>query len=188
MNDVAEDPSRPEQLVPEVEVERTSVQDSPPPVTPPTAPAAPETDGPSSTTQQPPEHVPVSYRELSAVMDAVCALATTQASLDERMAGVEVTLVQNNAMLLRIMSHLGLPPVSMTEPTQPTTRDQSAVSVALTSLDMLAQLHLLLPQLLRRSMAHPPQHSSHQSMSLLVLGSYLLLWMLSAHLLLLRRR
>ena len=71
-------------------------------------------------------------------MDAVCTLATTQASLDERMAQAEVTLTQNHAMLLQIMSHLGLPPVSMTEPTQPTTRDQSTISVATTSLDMLA--------------------------------------------------
>ena len=119
-------------------MERTSVPDSPPPVPPPTAPAAPETAGPSSTSQQSPKHVPVSSRELSAVMDAVCALATTQASLDERMALAEVTLTQNHAMLLRIMSHLGLPSVSMTEPTQPTTRDQSVVSVAAASLDMLA--------------------------------------------------
>ena len=63
-------------------------------------------------------------------MDAVCTLATTQASLDQRVARVEVTLAQSHAMLLRIMSHLGLPP----KPTQ-TTRDQSAVAA---SLDMLA--------------------------------------------------
>ena len=71
-------------------------------------------------------------------MDVVYALATTQASLDERMARDEVTLAQNHAMLRRIMSHLGLPPVSVTEPTQPTTRDQSVVSIAAASLDMLA--------------------------------------------------
>ena len=71
-------------------------------------------------------------------MDVVCALATTQALLDEWMARVDVTLAQNDAMLLRIISHLSLPPVSVTEPTHPTTRDQSAVSVAAASLDMLA--------------------------------------------------
>ena len=119
-------------------MERTSIPDSSPPVPPPTAPAPLETAGPSSTSQQPPKHIPVSSRELSAVMDAVCALAITQALLDERMARAEVTLAQNHAMLLRIMSHLGLPPVSVTEPTQPTTRDQSAVSVAAASLYMLA--------------------------------------------------
>ena len=119
-------------------MERTPVQDSSPPVPPPTAPAPTDTAGPSYTSQQSPEHIHVSSRELATVMDAICTLATTQASLDELMALVEVTLAQNHAMLLRIMSHLGLPPVSVTEPTQPTTREQSAVSVAASSLDMLA--------------------------------------------------
>ena len=108
-----------------------------PPVPPPTAPAPPETVGPSSTSQQSPEHIPVSSRELSAVMDVVHALATTQAALAERMARAEVTLAQNHAMLFQIQTHLGLLPVSVIEPTQPTTRDQSAVSVFATSLDML---------------------------------------------------
>ena len=63
-------------------------------------------------------------------MDVVCALATTQVSLDQRVARVEVTLAQSHAMLLRIMSLLGLP----LEPAQPT-RDQSAAAA---SLDMLA--------------------------------------------------
>ena len=121
-DDVTEDLSRDEQPIPEEEVERTSDPDSSPLVPPPAAPTPPETAGPSSTSQQSPEHIPVSFRELSAVMDAVCSLATTQASLDERMARVEVILAQNHAMLLRIMSHLGLPLVSVTEPTQPTTR------------------------------------------------------------------
>ena len=119
-------------------MERTSVPDSPPPVPPHTAPAPPETAGPSSISQQSLEHVHVSSRELSAVMDIVYTLATTQASLDEWMARAEVTFVQNHAMLLRILSHLGLPLVSMTKPTQPTTRDQSAIFVAAASLDMLA--------------------------------------------------
>ena len=57
-------------------------------------------------------------------------LATTQVSLDQRMARVEATIEHSHAMLLRIMSHLGLPP----EPTQ-TTRDHSVVAA---SLDMLA--------------------------------------------------
>ena len=91
-DDVAEDLLRPEKPVPEVEVEKTSVPDSSPPVPPRTAPAPPETACPSPTSQQLPEHVPVSSRELSAVMDAVCVLATTHASLDEWMARAEVTL------------------------------------------------------------------------------------------------
>ena len=85
-DDITEDLPRGEQSVPEVEVERTSVPDSSPPVPPPTAPAPPETASPFSTSQKSPEHIPVSSRELSAVMDVVYALATTQASLAERMA------------------------------------------------------------------------------------------------------
>ena len=119
-------------------MERTPVPNSSPPVPRPTALAPTDTTGPFYTAQQSPEHIHVSSRELVAIMDAVCTLATTQASLDERMARVEVTLTQNHAVLLRIMSHLGLPPVSVTESTQPTTRDQSAVSATTASLDMLA--------------------------------------------------
>ena len=132
--EVAEDPPRKEDHVSEVEVEvekRTVPDLSPPsPPPPPSATAPADTAGPSCTSQQSPEHVHVSSRELAAVMDVVCALATTQASLDQRMAQAEATIKHSHAMLLRIMSHLDLPP----EPTQ-TTRDQSA---AATSLDMLA--------------------------------------------------
>ena len=120
-DDVAEDPPRGEHPIPEVEVERTPVPDSSPPVPPPIPLAPSDTAGPSYTAQQSPEHIHVSSKELAAVMDAVCTLATTQASLGERMARAEVTLAQNHAMLLRIMSHLGFPPVSVIEPTQPTT-------------------------------------------------------------------
>ena len=113
-------------------MERSPVPDlsppSPPP--PPSATAPADTAGPSRTLQQSPEHIHISTRELAIVMDAVCALATTQASLDQRMARDEATIEHSHAMLLRIMSHLGLPP----DPTQ-TTRDQSAAAA---SLDMLA--------------------------------------------------
>ena len=138
VDDVTKDLQRDEQPILEEEVERTSAPDSSPPIPPPAAPAPPETAGPSSTSQQSPELIPVNSRELFGVMDAVCALATSQASLNERMARAEVTLAQNHAMILHIMSHLGLHPVSLTKPTQPTTQDQSAVSVASVSLDMLA--------------------------------------------------
>ena len=117
-DDAAEDPSRGEDPVPgmEVEVERSPVPDSSPPSPPPTAPAPTDTAGPSYTAQQSPEHIHVNSWELATVIDVVCALATIQASLDQRMARAEVTIAQNHAMLLRIMSHLGLPP----EPAQPT--------------------------------------------------------------------
>ena len=133
-DEVAEDPPRGDDPVHEVEVEveRSPVPDlsppSPPP--PPSAPAPADTAGPSYTAQQSPKNIHISSRELAAIMDAVCALATTQASLDQRLARAEATIEHSHAMLLRIMSHLGLPP----EPTQ-TTRDQSTATA---SLDMLA--------------------------------------------------
>ena len=131
-DDVAEDPPRGGDPVPEmeVEVERSPVPYSSPPSPPPTALAPADTTDPSHTSQQSLEHVHVSSRQLPAVMDAVYALATTQASLDQRMARAEATIEHSQAMLLRIMSHLGLP----LEPTQ-TTRDQPAATA---SLDMLA--------------------------------------------------
>ena len=130
--EVAEDPPRGDDSVPkvEVEVERSPVPDSSPPSPPPppSAPAPADTADPSYTAQQSPEHIHVSSRELAAVIDAVCALATTQASLDQRMARAKTTLEHCHTMLLRIMSHLGLPP-------EPTHRDQSTAAA---SLDMLA--------------------------------------------------
>ena len=129
-DEVVEDPLRGDDPIPEVEVERSPVPDlsppSPPP--PPSALASADTPGPSYTAQHSPEHVHVSSRELAAVMDAVCSLATTQASLDKRLARAEATIEHNHAMLLCIMSQLGLPPV-------PTHRDEPTTA---TSLDMLA--------------------------------------------------
>ena len=131
-DEIAEDPPRGDDPVPEVEVEveRSPVPDSYPqsPPPPPSTPAPADTAGPSYTTQQSQEHVHVNSRELAAVMDAVCLLATTQASLDQRLARAEATIEHSHAMLLRIMSHLGLPP-------GPTHRDQSTTAA---SLDMLA--------------------------------------------------
>ena len=98
---VTEDLPRDEHPVPKVDVERTSVPDSYPPVPPPSASAPTDTAGPSFTSQHSPVHIPVSSRELAAVMDVVCTLATTQAPLDQRIARAEVTLAQNHAMLLR---------------------------------------------------------------------------------------
>ena len=144
-DDYAEDLPRDEQLVLVVEVERTSVPDSSPPVPPPTAPTPPETAGPSSTSQQPSEHIPVTSRDFLAVMDAVrtfaatsASFATSQTALAERMARADVALTQNQAILLQIQSHLILPPVTMTAPIQPTTHGQSAVSASAASLDVLA--------------------------------------------------
>ena len=109
---------------------RSPVPDLSPPSPPPhpsaTAPA--DTPGPSYTTQHSLEHVHVSSWELEAVMDAVCSLATTQASQDQRLARAEASLEHCHTMLLQIMRHLGLPP-------EPTQRDQPLTEA---SLDMLA--------------------------------------------------
>ena len=98
---------------------------SPPP--PPSATAPADTPGPSYTAQHSPEHVHVSSRELAAVMDAVCSLATTQASQDQILARAEATLEHCHTMLLQIMRHLGLPP-------EPTQRDQSPAAASLDTL------------------------------------------------------
>ena len=131
-DEIAKDPPRGEDpvLEVEVEVEKSPVHDSSPqsPPPPPSAPAPTDTTGPSFIAHHSPEHVQVSSREIVAVMDAVCTLATTQASLDQRLARAEATIEHSHAMLLQIMSHLGLPP-------EPTHRDQSTAAA---SLDMVA--------------------------------------------------
>ena len=111
-------------------MERSPVPDFSPPSPPPphSAPAPADTPGPSHTAHHSPEHVRVSSKELAAIMDGVFSLSTTQASLDQRLARAEATIEHSHATLLRIMSHLGLPPV-------PTHRDESTTAA---SLDMLA--------------------------------------------------
>ena len=117
---------------PEVEMERSPVPNLSPPSPPPpalaTAPS--DTPGPSYTAQHSPEYVHVSSRELAGVLDVVCSLATTQASMDQRLTRAETTLEHCHTMLQQIMSHLGLPHV-------PAHRDEPT-SVAAASLDMLA--------------------------------------------------
>ena len=107
MDDYAEDLPRGEQPVPVVEVERTSVPDSSRLVPPPTAPAPPETAGPFATPQQPYEHIPITARDLLAIMDAIhtctatsASLAASRTALVEQMVHAEVTLAQNQAILL----------------------------------------------------------------------------------------
>ena len=127
----AEDSQRRDDHAPEVEMERSPVPDISPPSHPPpasaTAPA--DTSGPSYTAQHSPEYVHVSTRELAGVMDAVCSLASTQASMDQRLTRAETTLEHCHTMLLQIMSHLSLPHV-------PAHRDEPDTAAA--SLDMLA--------------------------------------------------
>ena len=114
----------------EVEMERSPLPDISPPSPPPHATAAAPTDtpGPSYTAQHSPEHIHVSSRELAAVMDAVCSLATTQAAQDQRLARAEATLGHCHSMLQQIMTYLGIPHV-------PDQREEPTAAAA--SLDML---------------------------------------------------
>ena len=79
-----EDSQRRDDHALEVEMERSPVPDISPPSPPPpasaTAPA--DTPVPSYTAQHSSDYVHVSTRELAGVMDAVCSLASTQASMD----------------------------------------------------------------------------------------------------------
>ena len=111
-DEVAEDPLREDDPAPEIEVERSTVPALSPPSPPPhpSVPASADTPGPSYSAQHSPEHVHVTSRELAGVMDAVCSLATTQASMDQRLARAEATLGHCHTMLRQIMSHLGLSP------------------------------------------------------------------------------
>ena len=132
LDEEAEDSLRRDVHTPEVEMERIPLPDisplSPPPPASATAPA--DTPGPSYTAQHSPEYVHVSTRELAGVMDAVYSLASTQASMDQRLTRAETTLEQCHAMLSQIISHLGLPHV-------PAHRDEPATAAA-ASLDVLA--------------------------------------------------
>ena len=112
-------------------MERRPVPDMSPPSPPPhaTAAAPADTPGPSYTGQHSPEHIHVSSRELAAVMDVVCSLATTQAAQDQRLARAEAPLGYCHSMLQQIMTQLGIPHV-------PDQREEPTAAAA--SLDMLA--------------------------------------------------
>ena len=96
-----EDSQRRDVQAPEVEMERSPVPDishsSPPPPASAAAPA--DIPGPSYTTKHFPEYIHVSTREIAGVMDAVCSLASTQASMDQRLTRAETTLEQCHTML-----------------------------------------------------------------------------------------
>ena len=128
----AEDSHKRDSHASEPEMERSPVPDISPPSHPPPASAtAPgDTPGPSYTAQHSSEYVHISTRELAGVRDDVCSLASTQASMDQRLTRAETTLEQCHTMLLQIMSHLGLPHV-------PAHRDEPATATA-ASLDLLA--------------------------------------------------
>ena len=97
----AEDSQRRDDHDPEVEMERSPVPDISPPSPPPPGSATTPTDtpSPSYTAQHSPEYVHVSSRELAGVLDAVCSLATTQASMDQILTLAETTLEHCRTML-----------------------------------------------------------------------------------------
>ena len=80
-------------------MERSPVPDISPPSPPPPNLAPADTPDPSYTAHHAPEYVHVSTRELAGVMDAVCSLASTQASMDQRLTRAETTLEQYHTML-----------------------------------------------------------------------------------------
>ena len=73
---------------PEPEVEWSPDQHMSPPSPPPhsTSAATADTPGPSYTSHHSPEYVHASSREIVGVMDAICYLAATQATQDQRLA------------------------------------------------------------------------------------------------------
>ena len=81
------------------------------------------------------EYAHVSSREIAGVMDAICTLASTQATQhaahDQRLARAEATLGQCHSMLHQIMTHLGLPH-------DPAPRQEPATDDDADSLDVLA--------------------------------------------------
>ena len=121
---VAEDSHRDDMHAPEPARERSPAPQMSPPSPPPhtTSAAAADTPGPSYSAHHSPEYVHASSREIAGVMDAICALAATQAAQDQRLA-------QCHSMLQQIMTHLGLPCV-------PDQREEPTTDAA--SLDVLA--------------------------------------------------
>ena len=121
---VAEDHHRDDMPAPEPEIQRSPAPQMSPPSPPlhTTSAAAAYTHGPSYLVHHSPEYIHVSSREIAGVMDAICALATTQAAQDQRLA-------QCHSMLQQIMMHLGLPRV-------PDQREEPTTDAA--SLDVLA--------------------------------------------------
>ena len=90
----------------------------------PQCPTHTDLAGPSSSTP-PPQHITIYTRDFLAIMDAIHTFSITSASfvvaiatLAERMSRTEAALAQNQAILVQIQSHLGLPPISPLVPAQ----------------------------------------------------------------------
>ena len=121
----------------------------------PPKPSAPSTTahtdlaGPSSSAP-PPQHITISTRHFLAIMDAVstfsvtsASFAATHAALAERMTCTEAALTQNQAILVQIQSHLGLPPISPSVPAQASSVHSPSVPTPSTQPAPVAHLDLL---------------------------------------------
>ena len=118
---------------------------------PPVPPAHTASVGPS-TSVPPPQHISISTRDFLTITDAVRTFSATSASfaaahiaLTERMTRTETAIANNHSILVQIQSHLGLPPISPSVPTQASSNQPPAMPAAAThpapttaSLDMLA--------------------------------------------------
>ena len=84
----AEDHHTDDMPAPEPEIQRSPAPQMSPPSPPPhtTSAAAADTPGPSYSAHHSPEYVHASSREIAGVMDAICSLAATQATQDQRLA------------------------------------------------------------------------------------------------------
>ena len=101
-------------------------------------PVLEDSTGPSTSTS-PMETIPISPHDFPAIMTVVRLFATTLASfttayaaLAERMAPTEVLVTHNNAILIQIQSHLGLPhiPHSSPAPAQASTGPPPTAAIA----------------------------------------------------------
>ena len=127
---MAEDSHRDDIHAPEPEVERSPAPHMSPPSPPPhsTSAAAADTPGLYYSVHHSLEHIHASSRELAAIIDVVCSLATTQAAQDQRLARAEATLGHSHSILQQIMTYLGIQHV-------PDQREEPTAVAA--SLDML---------------------------------------------------
>ena len=66
------------------------------------------------------------------------SFATAHAALAEWMTHIEATMAQNQAILMQIQSHLGLPPISPSMPTQASSVPPPIEPALVASLDFLA--------------------------------------------------
>ena len=100
-----------------------------------------------STSAPPSQHITISTRDFLAIMDAVRAFSVTSASfatahatLVERMTHIEAAMAQNQAILMPIQSHLGLPPISPSVPAKASSVPPPAGLAPIAPLDLLAAI------------------------------------------------